>query len=218
MKPDRVQGALQTLFTDDRRWKHRGRRVAFWYDPQGEFREEAQTLDLDGVTVVTLADTPFALKRRVLLEEPQTNFLLYAPFPEPPAAAELAAGPAVQRRGVQRRPRGHPVRRSGPPEPLTGDCGAGTRPVLRQQEAAGGAPAPETAGRRGRAGPAHGPAGRRGGGKERGRPPDRAPGAVRAGWTRPRTRCGRKSRSWGLRTPSGRWRRRPRDFRRRRPP
>ena len=86
MKPDRVQGALQTLFADDRRWKHRGRRVAFWYDPQGEFREEAQTLDLDGVTVVTLADTPFALKRRVTVEEPQTNFLLYAPFPEPPAA------------------------------------------------------------------------------------------------------------------------------------
>ena len=28
LKPDRVQGALQTLFADDRRWKHRGRRVA----------------------------------------------------------------------------------------------------------------------------------------------------------------------------------------------
>ncbi|MPY67687.1 BREX-1 system phosphatase PglZ type A [Deinococcus sp. SDU3-2] len=86
MKPDRVRLSLQTLFADDRRWAHHGRRLVFWYDPEGEFREEISSLHLDGVDVLTLGETPFALKRRLIVQDPDTPFLLYAPFPEPPAA------------------------------------------------------------------------------------------------------------------------------------
>jgi uncharacterized protein (TIGR02687 family) len=85
MNLERVQLSLATLFTDNRRWSHHGRRLVFWYDPQGEFREEVATLKLPGAEVLTMGPTPFALKRRLLLDEPGANFLLYSPEPEPPA-------------------------------------------------------------------------------------------------------------------------------------
>lgn len=86
MNLERVQGSLRALFEDDRRWAHQGRRLVFWYDPEGEFREEIASLHLDGVEIVTLGSTPFTLKRRLITEAPDTPFLLYAPSKEPPAA------------------------------------------------------------------------------------------------------------------------------------
>lgn len=86
MEQDRIRLSLTTLFQDDRRWAHHGRRLVFWYDPAGEFQEEVASLQLDGVEVLIIGDTPFALKRRLIVEEPQTPFLLYAATPEPPAS------------------------------------------------------------------------------------------------------------------------------------
>ncbi len=56
----------------------------FWYDPEGDFREEISQLHLSGVEVFTLSGTPFALKRRLVVEEPEQPFLLYSPGPPPP--------------------------------------------------------------------------------------------------------------------------------------
>lgn len=86
MKPERVQAALLHLFQDDRRWPHQGRRLVFWYDPAGEFQEEVAGLDLGGIEVLPLGQAPFALKRRLVLDEPDTPFVLYAAAHEPPHA------------------------------------------------------------------------------------------------------------------------------------
>ena len=86
MNPDRIQRSLQTLFEDDRRWAHQGRRLVFWYDADAAFTDLARDLQLDVARVVAQGSTPFALKRHLLLEDPHTNILLYAPFAEPPEA------------------------------------------------------------------------------------------------------------------------------------
>lgn len=86
MNLDRIRHSLQAVFADDRRWAHGGRRLVFWYDPEGEFREEVATLDLGGIDVLPLGQESFALKRRLVLEEPQTPFVLYAASAEPPHA------------------------------------------------------------------------------------------------------------------------------------
>lgn len=83
MNLDRVQLTLQALFADDRRWPHQGRRLVFWYDEQAEFAEEIQHLVLPGAKVALIGDTPFALKRQLLIEDPQTPYLLYSPHPKP---------------------------------------------------------------------------------------------------------------------------------------
>ncbi|PYE52026.1 BREX-1 system phosphatase PglZ type A [Deinococcus yavapaiensis] len=83
MSTDRIQSSLKELFDADRHWPHEGRRVVFWYDAAGEFEETFDTLALPGVQRVRLADTPFTVKRRLLIDEPDAPFLLYAPFAEP---------------------------------------------------------------------------------------------------------------------------------------
>lgn len=83
MNLDRVQLTLQSLFADDRRWKHQGRRLVFWYDEAGEFADEIQQLELRDVKVAVIGDTPFALKRQLLVEDPQSPYLLYAAQPKP---------------------------------------------------------------------------------------------------------------------------------------
>lgn len=83
MSLNRIQNNLQTLFTDDRRWPHNGRRLVFWYDADGQFQESFDELNLEGIEKIQLADTPFYTKYRLLIEDPEQNFLLYAPFAEP---------------------------------------------------------------------------------------------------------------------------------------
>ncbi len=79
----RIQTTLQTLFQDDSRWAHQGQRVVFWYDPDQQFQDIFAELQLDRVAKLQLNDTPFTIKHRLLVEQPQQAFLLYAPFPEP---------------------------------------------------------------------------------------------------------------------------------------
>lgn len=83
MNLDRVQLNLKAVFADDRRWTHQGRRLVFWYDEAGEFAEEIQQLELPGVKVAVLGDTPFALKRQLVIENPLSPYLLYAAHPKP---------------------------------------------------------------------------------------------------------------------------------------
>lgn len=80
----RIQNTLQALFQDDTRWSHPGRRVVFWYDPDGQFTDTFNEIQLEGITKLQLGDTPFTVKYQLLVEKPDQSFLLYAPFPEPP--------------------------------------------------------------------------------------------------------------------------------------
>lgn len=92
MNLERVQQSLRTVFGDRHRWAHDGRKVVFWYDPHGEFREDVPGLQLGNVEVIELDAAPFALKRRLLLELPDTDVLLYAPFPQPAPAHNALLG------------------------------------------------------------------------------------------------------------------------------
>jgi uncharacterized protein (TIGR02687 family) len=83
MNTDRIQSTLQNLFQNDIGWPHPHRRLIFWYDPEQQFTETFQEIDLPNIIKLTLGDTPFTTKHHLLIQAPQQNFLLYAPFPEP---------------------------------------------------------------------------------------------------------------------------------------
>lgn len=72
---DRIAKGLEAQFD-----KHR---IVFWYDPAREFRQAFEALTLDGVEKIELANTEFAVKHRVLREEPKRRFLLYRDGPRP---------------------------------------------------------------------------------------------------------------------------------------
>lgn len=58
------------------------RRVVFWRDEAGEFDALPEALDLPGVTVLRLTGTNyFAVKQRLLHDDPAGNYLLYDPLP-----------------------------------------------------------------------------------------------------------------------------------------
>jgi uncharacterized protein (TIGR02687 family) len=83
MNTDRIQSTLQTLFQDQTRWPHPHRRLIFWYDPEGQFQDTFNELELPAIEKFTLGDTPFTAKHQLLIQQPDRDFLLYAPFPEP---------------------------------------------------------------------------------------------------------------------------------------
>jgi uncharacterized protein (TIGR02687 family) len=72
---DRIAKGLEAQFD-----KHR---IVFWYDPAHEFRQAFETLTLDGVEKIEVANTEFAVKHRILREEPKQRFLLYRDGPRP---------------------------------------------------------------------------------------------------------------------------------------
>ena len=59
-------------------------RVVFWHDPDGDFDEEFEQLDIRDCVKVCPDDNEFLLKYRILKEEPDTRFLIYrkGPLPE----------------------------------------------------------------------------------------------------------------------------------------
>ncbi|MEZ5874849.1 MAG: hypothetical protein R3D30_08445 [Hyphomicrobiales bacterium] len=72
---ERIAKGLEAQFD-----KHR---IVFWYDPAHEFRQAFEALTLDGVEKIEVANTEFAVKYRVLREEPKRRFLLYREGPRP---------------------------------------------------------------------------------------------------------------------------------------
>ena len=83
MNSTRIQSILQAYFTEDKEWKHADRRLVFWYDDHIQFQEVFDELNLPGIEKLQLADRPFTTKYHLLIESPNTPYLLYAPFPEP---------------------------------------------------------------------------------------------------------------------------------------
>lgn len=85
MDARQIERNLAELFAKDRLGS---RQLVFWYDPKAEFGEDVAELELPaGVQKLTLGDTPFTVKYRLLAEEAETSFLLYAPFEMPPPQA-----------------------------------------------------------------------------------------------------------------------------------
>lgn len=52
-------------------------RIVFWEDVDGEFADDAASLDLDDIEILAVTGKGFAVKRRVLLDEPTARFLIY---------------------------------------------------------------------------------------------------------------------------------------------
>ncbi len=52
-------------------------RLVFWRDPDGEYASDIEELDIPGVTTVKVANDEYALKHRILKEEPEKKFLVY---------------------------------------------------------------------------------------------------------------------------------------------
>ena len=52
-------------------------RIIFWYDADKELRSDFEAVDLPGVNKIELANNEFAVKYRLLREEPDAKFLLY---------------------------------------------------------------------------------------------------------------------------------------------
>ena len=65
-----IAKALKKLFKD----KHR---IVFWYDAKQELSSEYEALELAGVEKLELLNNEFALKYRILREQPDQKFLLY---------------------------------------------------------------------------------------------------------------------------------------------
>ena len=58
-------------------------RLVFWHDADGEYAAEIDALDLSGVTAVRVENNEYAVKNRVLHDEPEGKFLLYRGAPVP---------------------------------------------------------------------------------------------------------------------------------------
>ena len=60
------------------------RKLVFWYDENGEFAEDIDTLELDNAKVLHLEkDNQFYIKHFLECEDTTTHYLVYAPFPKP---------------------------------------------------------------------------------------------------------------------------------------
>jgi uncharacterized protein (TIGR02687 family) len=79
----RIQNTLENLFQDSPHWLHSGRRVVFWYDPDEQFTSTFDELQIEGVEKLQVTDNPFTIKHRLLIQQPNQNFLLYIPKSEP---------------------------------------------------------------------------------------------------------------------------------------
>jgi uncharacterized protein (TIGR02687 family) len=53
------------------------RRVAFWHDAEGRYAGDIDSLDLPGIQTIRVANNEFAIKNRLLHDEPAGKFLVY---------------------------------------------------------------------------------------------------------------------------------------------
>jgi uncharacterized protein (TIGR02687 family) len=59
--------------------RFRDRRVVFWHDQEGQYTSVVDTLTLPGVTTLHVANNEYAIKYRLLQEQPEDKFLIYRP-------------------------------------------------------------------------------------------------------------------------------------------
>lgn len=73
---EQIRDGLERSFIADR--------LVVWRDPEGRFREEFDAIEIPKVTKLVADRNEFALKHRVLIEEPDAYFLIYRPGTPPP--------------------------------------------------------------------------------------------------------------------------------------
>ncbi len=73
---EQIRDGLERSFVKDR--------LVVWRDPEGRFREEFDAIEIPKVTKLVADRNEFALKHRVLIEEPDAYFLIYRPGTPPP--------------------------------------------------------------------------------------------------------------------------------------
>ncbi len=60
-------------------------RIVFWHDPDKRFLEELDNLELENVTLLDMTDqSQLAVKKRIEIDEPEQQFLLWIPHDAPP--------------------------------------------------------------------------------------------------------------------------------------
>ena len=59
------------------------RRIVFWYDAKQELRDDFTALALPGIEKIEIANNEYAVKYRILRQEPEQKFLLYHEGPQP---------------------------------------------------------------------------------------------------------------------------------------
>ncbi|MFE0025435.1 BREX-1 system phosphatase PglZ type A [Amycolatopsis sp. NPDC059021] len=59
------------------------RRIVFWHDPDGQYIEDLDSLDLPGVQTIRVSNDEFGIKNRLLRDEPKGKFLVYRSGPVP---------------------------------------------------------------------------------------------------------------------------------------
>ena len=72
---DRIKQLLQKQFEEHR--------IVFWYDESATYRIDLDSMDLPGINKVFADNNEFALKYRILIQEPKEKFLLYFPSSKP---------------------------------------------------------------------------------------------------------------------------------------
>lgn len=58
-------------------------RLVFWHDPEGEYTVDLETLSMEGVQTVRVNNDEYAIKNRLLYQEPKRKFLVYRSGPVP---------------------------------------------------------------------------------------------------------------------------------------
>ena len=60
-------------------------RIVFWHDPDKRFIEEQEQLELENVTLINMTHaSQLAVKKRIEIDEPEQQFLLWFPHDAPP--------------------------------------------------------------------------------------------------------------------------------------
>jgi uncharacterized protein (TIGR02687 family) len=54
-----------------------GQRIVFWHDPESQYVEDLEGLELTGVQTIQVANNEYAIKHRLLHDEPDGKFLVY---------------------------------------------------------------------------------------------------------------------------------------------
>ncbi len=78
MIAQQVRDALEHIYATEKR------RIVFWYDPEGEFAQDIDRFELQGVTLLRLDSMPaLEVKARLEIEDGTGRYLLYAPYAQP---------------------------------------------------------------------------------------------------------------------------------------
>ena len=85
MNLDQVKTALEKQFNEEPAGLA-GRTIIFWYDEEKQFVDDIDQLELDNAKLLKLdSNNAFWIKHQLEVADQESNYLIYAPGPKPPA-------------------------------------------------------------------------------------------------------------------------------------